>query len=538
MLALLAPHLQPASSSSNNAEGKTCAPAPACSALVWRALELSEAVRLSAASSGTRRDAPAAVRLALGARRLRLATSVAAGQDAASAAALSALVELTLALEAGRAVWWQRLVEVARACRSLLRTTSGGGSSDNAQLHLACVNALARLLGAVGLAGAFEVFDCSASDSAMLEPVVEALASAARSSALRQAALETLVAVAKGIVVGARETCLGNAADASRDATPPAGWAEVQRQRSALQEEVALFNRKPEEWWRGCSNADAAARFLASNLRPRGALRGDRVGDFLGSNAEVLAAFLHSFNLSGLGIVQALARVLRGLQMPGEAQQVDRFVQHFGTCWGTANGVDAEIAYIVAFSVVMLSTDLNAPARSGHERMTLPEFERSLAGALPAGLDSLPAGSTAEEIYAQVQAGALVGAQHSEEGPGEVCAALELALLAEGSGCCCASAAKIAAAAAVVTGAAAKGAENPAAQRRLASLGLWRALWSVCWGPLLGAFSAGAHAAAEESEELEELALRGLQLGCEAAALLEEIVQAEAFSTALRHLSP
>merc|ERR1712190_208951 len=68
------------------------------------------------------------------------------------------------------------------------------------------------------------------------------------------------------------------------------------------------------------------------------------------------------------------------------------------------------------------------------------------------------------------------------------------------------------------------------------TLGLWRALWSAAWAPLLGAFSAGAHRAAE-TECLHELALRGLQIGCQTAAMLDETEQAQAFSMALQQLA-
>jgi hypothetical protein len=255
------------------------------------------------------------------------------------------------------------------------------------------------------------------------------------------------------------------------------------------------------------------ASFLLEN---RAVLDSSKVGDFLGRHEEVMTAYVRQFDLKGLGIVQAFSRVLRGLNVPGEAQQVDRFCERFGAAWGEANGFDPEASHIFAFSLVMLSTDLHRPVTPGHDRMTFAQFDKSLRSAIP---NCCFAEKKVREAYDAIRADALWAQRRTdgEELPIELCERLRRSLCEPRL-------------------------ISSVNQHELAAClpeglqGLWQALWSACWGPMLGAFSAGAHGAGE-NEALREMALRGLQLCCQAAAMLEETEQAQAFCTAMQQLS-
>jgi len=254
------------------------------------------------------------------------------------------------------------------------------------------------------------------------------------------------------------------------------------------------------------------------------------VGELLGRHKDLLAAYVGLHDFQGLDLVSAFGLVLRGTSPPGEAQQLDRFCECLGSAWGRANSIDPETAYIFAFALVMLSTDLHAARTAAtHERMTYEQFARNLQHALPEG--SL-AEHVLRESYERVRAGALLDARKGrrdseDEGISNACARLRRAICRQPT-----------------AEAAALGRAEAAALHPIAgNLGdLWRALWSAAWAPLLGAFSAAAQRARLDGEgggdeQLQELALRGLQLGLEASAILGEADRSQAFCAALQQLS-
>ena len=68
--------------------------------------------------------------------------------------------------------------------------------------------------------------------------------------------------------------------------------------------------------------------------------------------------------------------------MPGEAQKVDRIMQAFAAAlYRDAPGpfVDADAAYVCAFSLMMLNTDLHNPSIKEERRMTKQGFRRQNA---------------------------------------------------------------------------------------------------------------------------------------------------------------
>jgi hypothetical protein len=388
--------------------------------------------------------------------------------------------------------------------------------------RLACVRNLSRVLKCpTRLPELFAAYDCSPDAPAEVLPALEALLWAASQDQdkMRKQALTALVAIARAIVGGIRESSASLSGPSSDDAKGDhwsAAWTERQAQEAELRVDIAAFHRSAEAWLSArCEHGatpSEVAKFLSTH---RGAIDAAKVGDFLGRHEDIMTEFIHQCDLKGLSIVPAFTRVLSSVQMPGEAQQVDRFCERFGSIWGEANGVDRESAYIFAFSLVMLSTDLHRPADPKHVQMSFEQFSRNLLGALTGA--PLPE-RMLREAYDQLRTGALFVRDDAELGPAQLCARLQHAL--------CRPAATQSSVGQRVSG--------------LADLpGLWRTVWSAAWRPLLGAFTNGAaHQGGEKDEENLEVALRGLQLGCQAAALLGEAVQAEAFSTALRNLSP
>ena len=115
-----------------------------------------------------------------------------------------------------------------------------------------------------------------------------------------------------------------------------------------------------------------------------------QVGSVLAAPApfavRTLACFMRRFAFGGLRIDEALRLIFGALHMPGEAQKVDRIMQAFAAAlFRDAPGpfVDADAAYVCAFSLMMLNTDLqhrqSARLRSAPARPLCPPGARLAA---------------------------------------------------------------------------------------------------------------------------------------------------------------
>ena len=118
------------------------------------------------------------------------------------------------------------------------------------------------------------------------------------------------------------------------------------------------------------------ARFVRSNLKD---LKRERVGDFLCKgdplHVNIVKLFINSFNFKKLYILEALRLLFRELPLAGEAQVIDRIVQIFGEKYIKDNPSslkNADIAYYISFSVIMLNTDLHR--EEVDKKMTCKEF--------------------------------------------------------------------------------------------------------------------------------------------------------------------
>ena len=76
--------------------------------------------------------------------------------------------------------------------------------------------------------------------------------------------------------------------------------------------------------------------------------------------------YVDLLNFKDKDLVQALRLFLEGFRLPGEAQKIDRLMEKFASRYCSCNpnqGVfaSADTAYVLAFSVIMLTTDLHSP---------------------------------------------------------------------------------------------------------------------------------------------------------------------------------
>jgi hypothetical protein len=128
-------------------------------------------------------------------------------------------------------------------------------------------------------------------------------------------------------------------------------------------------------------NPRAAAAWLHHASGVDCALLGHLLGD--PAETQLMEAYVHKLELRGITLDQALRRLLKGFRLPGEAQKIDRLMDSFAKYWcASQNDSSAtlrpDIAYVVAFALIMLNTDLHNP--SVKRKMTLQDFQRSLAG--------------------------------------------------------------------------------------------------------------------------------------------------------------
>ena len=156
-----------------------------------------------------------------------------------------------------------------------------------------------------------------------------------------------------------------------------------------LLEAIRTFNFKPKRgiaqliehgFIRG-GEPEAIARFLfyADGLSKRS------IGEYLGEgdahNIATMHAFVDLMQFDHMPLTTALRRFLQAFRLPGEAQKIDRFMLKFAERYTDGNQTafaNADTAYKLAYSVIMLNTDAHNPQVK--HRMTLQDFLKNNAG--------------------------------------------------------------------------------------------------------------------------------------------------------------
>jgi brefeldin A-inhibited guanine nucleotide-exchange protein len=77
-------------------------------------------------------------------------------------------------------------------------------------------------------------------------------------------------------------------------------------------------------------------------------------------------AYIDRFNFTNMSIVQALRILMSKFRLPGEAQKIDRIMEKFASRYCECNTslnifASADTAYVLSYSVIMLTTDLHNP---------------------------------------------------------------------------------------------------------------------------------------------------------------------------------
>ncbi|KAL4720379.1 hypothetical protein ACJJTC_001078 [Scirpophaga incertulas] len=140
-----------------------------------------------------------------------------------------------------------------------------------------------------------------------------------------------------------------------------------------LQTTLDLFNRKPKKgvvFLQEQSLLGTSTKEIAEWLLTDERLDKTFIGEYLGENddhsKEVMYAYIDSMKFSDMDIVAALRHFLEGFRLPGEAQKIDRLMEKFAARYCECNPnntlfTSADTVYVLAFSIIMLTTDLHSP---------------------------------------------------------------------------------------------------------------------------------------------------------------------------------
>ena len=111
-----------------------------------------------------------------------------------------------------------------------------------------------------------------------------------------------------------------------------------------------------------------------------------QIGEYLGEgepkNIAIMHAFVDTMDFTRRRFVDALRQFLQAFRLPGEGQKIDRFMLKFAERYITGNPnafANADTAYVLAYSVIMLNTDLHS-VKVKAKRMTTEDFIKNNRG--------------------------------------------------------------------------------------------------------------------------------------------------------------
>mmetsp|Transcript_3373 Transcript_3373/g.6295 ORF Transcript_3373/g.6295 Transcript_3373/m.6295 type:complete len:2294 (-) Transcript_3373:61-6942(-) len=192
-----------------------------------------------------------------------------------------------------------------------------------------------------------------------------------------------------------------DAADATAKKTLVEMYDSKKKRREEESQAALKFNQKPTAGLKfagECGHVDASdptdvARYLLQN---KDAFDKAQIGEYLGREKEwqdgfalkVLRAYGDALDFKAMPFDDAIRYYLSGFRLPGEAQKIDRIMEVFAARYTDQNpGIfpTADSAFILAFSIIMLNTDLHNPAIKEDRKMTIASFIRMNSGVCDGG---------------------------------------------------------------------------------------------------------------------------------------------------------
>uniref|UniRef100_A0A8W4FGK8 ADP ribosylation factor guanine nucleotide exchange factor 2 n=1 Tax=Sus scrofa TaxID=9823 RepID=A0A8W4FGK8_PIG len=153
----------------------------------------------------------------------------------------------------------------------------------------------------------------------------------------------------------------------------PEQFEVIKQQKEMIEHGIELFNKKPKrgiQYLQEQGMLGTSVEDIAQFLHQEDRLDSTQVGDFLGEsmkfNKEVMYAYVDQLDFCDKEFVSALRTFLEGFRLPGEAQKIDRLMEKFAARYIECNQgqtlfASADTAYVLAYSIIMLTTDLHSP---------------------------------------------------------------------------------------------------------------------------------------------------------------------------------
>ena len=173
------------------------------------------------------------------------------------------------------------------------------------------------------------------------------------------------------------------------DIDDPEQFENLKLRKKAFLEGIKQFNQKPKKGLKYFLDS----HFISSNdpgeianfLLETDGLDKATIGEFLGegdqANVAIMHAFIDKMDFTSKDFVSSLRTFLQAFRLPGEAQKIDRFMLKFAERYIKGNPTvfsNADTAYVLAYSVILLNTDLHSPQIKN--RMSVDSFIMNNAG--------------------------------------------------------------------------------------------------------------------------------------------------------------
>jgi brefeldin A-inhibited guanine nucleotide-exchange protein len=174
-------------------------------------------------------------------------------------------------------------------------------------------------------------------------------------------------------------------------------YEEARRERALLQRAAVKFSMKPKlglAFLKELGKIDDTPQSVAKCFHDlRDILDKTAIGEFLGGEKEFNIAVMHAYvemiDFTGMAFEEAIRRYLSGFRIPGEAQKIDRMMEKFAEryCRQNPQSVfpDADTAFVLAYSIIMLNTDAHNPNIPPEKKMTKEGFIRNNRGVVNGG---------------------------------------------------------------------------------------------------------------------------------------------------------
>lgn len=164
-----------------------------------------------------------------------------------------------------------------------------------------------------------------------------------------------------------------NSSSTASSAAPdnPKQFESLKEMKGLMEQGIEKFNKNPKKGVKYLQEngllglePDDVAELLHTDER----LDKTQIGELIGDNdlfsREVMYSYIDKFNFTDMDFVSALRLFLNNFRLPGEAQKIDRLMEKFASRYLETNPsntvfASADAAYVLAYSIIMLTTDLH-----------------------------------------------------------------------------------------------------------------------------------------------------------------------------------